>query len=330
MAFHYNLQLERAITDNFLINLGYVGSRGIQLTRYRTPNGGPHAITLPIDPLGTMPNPIFAVALPPAGAELNFLSRPNPNLGAYTIFDSSAGSTYHSFQATVTKRFARGYQISAGYNWSNAIDDVSDVFDLAGAFAIAQDDQNFRFERGSANFDIRHRFTWSTIGNLPLLDRFNQANGASGVLLGGWQFAIISTYQTGQPFTVNTSIDINMDGNLTDRLNTLEGLLLVDDRQQKLSLITSPGKLLAPLGANGQIGRNTFRASGIAKTDLSMIKNIRIKPGQNLVFRAEAFNLMNRSSFAVPVRVLEAPSFGKSVETLANARQVQFALKYVF
>jgi hypothetical protein len=170
----------------------------------------------------------------------------------------------------------------------------------------------------------------STVGNLPLLDRFNEAEGASGILLGGWQFALISTYQTGQPFTVNTSFDINMDGNLTDRINTIDGLILVDERQQKLALMTNPVNLLATLGANGLVGRNTFRASGIAKTDLSMIKNIRIKPGQSLILRAEAFNLLNRTHFATPVRVLEAPSFGKSVDTLVNPRQVQFALKYVF
>jgi hypothetical protein len=330
MSFQYNLQIERALMDNFLVNFAYVGSRGLDLTRYRTPNGGPHSITLPIDPLGLMPNPIFAVALPPAGGDLNFASRPNPFLGAYTIFDSSAGSTYHAFQATATKRFSKGYQLSAAYNWSHAIDDVSDVFDLAGAFTLAQDDRNFRFERGSANFDIRHRFTWSTIGNLPLLDRFNQADGASGILLGGWQFALISTYQTGQPFTVNSSFDINMDGNLTDRINTLDGLILLNERQQKLALTTNPVRLLAALGENGMVGRNTFRAAGVAKTDLSMIKNIRIKSGQNLVLRAEAFNLLNRTQFAIPVRVLEAPSFGKSVETIANPRQVQFALKYIF
>ncbi len=330
-ALQYNLQVERELYGNFLVNLAYAGSRGVKLTRFRTPNGGQNSITLPIDPLGLTATPIFAVALPPL-SDLNAskLARPNPNLGAFTIFDSSAASTYHSFQATLTKRFARGYQLSAAYAWSHAIDDVSDVFDVAGAFVLPQDDRALRFERGNANFDVRHRFAMSTIGNVPFLHQFNDSKGAAGFLLGGWQFASFTTYQTGQPFTVNTSYDVNLDGNLTDRLDTLSGLTRIDSRQQKLALNANPLTLLAALGSNGRIGRNTFRASGIAKTDLAVVKNFTVQPGQFIVFRVEAFNLWNRTHFAIPVRVLEAPSFGRSVDTLINPRQIQFALKYVF
>lgn len=337
-ALQFNLQIERELFGDFLANVAYVGSRGIKLTRFRTPNGGPNSITLPIDPLGLNFNPqdpnsvpLLAIALPPlSNLDSGKLSRPNAALGAYTVFDSSASSTYHSLQAGLTKRFSQGYQLTAAYTWSHAIDDVSDVFDVGGAFALPQDDRALQFERGSANFDIRHRFTLSTIGNVPFLSRFNTAKGATGFFFGGWQYASLTTYQTGQPFTVNTSYDVNLDGNLTDRLNTLSGLTLVDSRREKLRLGTTSINMLAPLGNNGRIGRNTFRASGVAKTDFTVIKNFQLRGGHYVVLRAEAFNLWNRTHFAVPVRVLEAPSFGQSVDTLVNPRQIQFALKYVF
>ncbi|HKE05332.1 MAG TPA: hypothetical protein VKE91_14830, partial [Blastocatellia bacterium] len=330
-ALQYNLQIERELFSDFLVNLAYVGTRGVKLTRFRTPNGGPNSITAPIDPLGLTPNPVFAIAIPPlANLNADSLTRPNPLLGAYTIFDSSASSIYHSFQATAMKRFSQGYQFGAAYTWSHAIDDVSDVFDVAGAFALPQDDRALDLERGNANFDIRHRFTLSSTGNLPLLHRYNDDKGAAGLLLGGWQYATLMTYQTGQPFTVNTSYDVNMDGNLTDRIDTLNGLTLVDSRRQKLRLTTNPAMLLAPLGANGRIGRNVFHASGVAKTDFALVKNFNVTEGQSVLFRVEAFNLFNRTHFAIPVRVLEAPSFGSSVDTSLNPRQIQFALKYVF
>ncbi len=331
IAFHYNLQIERELFRDFLVNLAYVGSRGVKLTRFRTPNGGVNSITVPVDPLGIIfPQTPIAIAFPPMSADTGLASRPIRNLGAFSIFDSSAASTYHSFQASLSKRFSKGYQLTAAYAWSHALDDVSDVFDLAGAFVLPQDDRNLSLEHGSANFDIRHRFTLSAIGNLPFLHRFNDSDGATRVLLGGWQFGLLQTLQTGQPFTVNTSFDINLDGNLTDRIDTLVGLNLVDSRQQKLQLTTNPVNLLAQLGSNGRIGRNTFRASGVAKTDFSLIKNFRLGGEQNLVFRAEAFNLFNRTHFAIPVRILEAPGFGSSVDTLFTPRQIQFALKYVF
>jgi hypothetical protein len=331
----YNLQIERELARDWLANLAYVGTQGVKLTRFRTPNGGPNSINIPIDPLGLTagnnPNPTLVIALPPLG---NLASprptRPVAELGAYTIFDSSAASNYHSLQASLTKRYAQGYQFTAAYTWSHAIDDVSDVFDLAGAYVLPQDDRNLRAERASANFDVRHRFVWSLVAELPFLRRLNSNKSAAGFLFGNWQIATLSSYQTGQPFTVNTSYDINLDGNLTDRIDKLTGLQLLDERQQRLALAANPVTLLAALGQNGRIGRNAFRGAGVAKTDLAVIKNFRFRNEQTLVFRAEAFNLWNRTHFALPVRVLEAPSFGRSTDTLFNARQIQFALKYVF
>ena len=327
----YNLQIERELGNDFLLNVAYVGTRGVKLTRFRTPNGGANSITLPIDPLGLNDNPLIAIALPPLS---NFATqqyqRPNPSLGAYTIFDSSAASNYHSLQTSITKRFSQGYQFTTAYTWSHAIDDVSDVFDVGGAFVLPQDDRALQLERGDANFDVRHRVAISLIGNVPFTGRFNSAKGATGALLGGWQFSSFMTYQTGQPFTVNTSLDVNRDGNLTDRINTLNGLTVLDERQVKLLLNTTSVNLLAPLGNNGSIGRNTFRASGVARTDLAIIKNFQLGGSHYIVFRTEAFNLFNRTHFGIPVRILEAPSFGRSVDTQVGPRQIQFALKYVF
>lgn len=332
--YHYNVQVERELFRDFLLNVGYVGSRGLSLTRFRTPNGGLNSPTALYDPLllslaqnGERLRP--AIARPPLSSTV-FGARPIAALGAFTIIDSSAASTYHSLQASVTKRFTRGWQMTAAYTWSHAIDDVSDVFDLAGAFTLPQDDRNLRLERGDANFDVRHRFVYSTLADVPFLSRFNNSEGAKGMVFGHWQFASISTYQTGQPFTVNTSFDVNSDGNLTDRLNTLNGLSFTDDRQQRLILNASSVSLLAANRQNGAVGRNTFRAVGILNTDFSLIKNFRLKEGQSLVFRTEVFNLWNRTHFAIPVRVLEAPAFGRSVDTSLPARQVQLALKYVF
>ncbi len=330
IALQYNLQFERELPADLLMTIGYVGSRGVRLTRFRTPNGGPNSITLPVDPLGLTNNPIFALSFAPLSIGTGRSGRPNPGLGSYTIFDSSSSSTYHSLQASLTRRMSRGYQVGVSYTWSHAIDDVSDVFDVAGASSLPQDDRNLRLERGSAGFDVRHRLTLSLIGNLPLLSRFNDSSGPAGLLLGGWQWASIVTAQSGQPFTINSSYDVNLDGNLTDRLDTTAGITEVNNGRNILSLNVSPLSLLAGLGQNGRIGRNTFRAPGVFRTDASLNKTFRIREGQSILFKVEAFNLWNRTHFAIPVRLLEAPGFGRSVDTLVAPRQIQVALKYVF
>lgn len=334
MVYHFNLQIERELFGDFLLNAAYVGSRGQSLTRFRTPNGGLNSPTTPLDPLllslaqgGERLRP--AVARPPLSTAQN-LTRPSAALGAYTIIDSSASSTYHAFQTSLSRRFTGGWQMTAAYTWSHAIDDVSDVFDLAGAFVLPQNDRVLRAERGDANFDLRHAFTLSFLSNLPYANRLSNRGGVKGRLLGGWQIAGISTFQTGQPFTVNSSFDVNQDGNLTDRLDAVSGLNVIDDGRQKLALRANPLDLLAPLGADGRVGRNVFRANGVANTDLSLIKNFRAKEGQNIMFRIEAFNVFNRTHFGIPARILEGPSFGQSVNTSLGARQLQFALKYLF
>lgn len=335
-SLQYNLQIERELFRDFLVNFAYVGSRGIKLARFRTPNGGPNSITVPVDPLGLLAtSSVDSVRLAISYAPLSDIrsqnpTRPNPFLGAYTVFDSSAASSYNSFQVTANKRFSQGYQFGFAYTLSHAIDDVSDVFDVAGSFTLPQDDRNLRAERGSANFDIRHRTAISSIGDLPYISKYNDKKGARGLLLGGWQYAMLMSYQTGQPFTVNTTFDVNYDGNYTDRIDTLNGLTMIDSRGQKLALNTNPLNLLAAPQTNGRIGRNLFRGSGVAKTDLSFVKNFGVREGQFVVFRVEAFNLFNRTHFGIPVRVIEAPSFGRSVDTTVGPRQIQFALKYVF
>ena len=337
-ALQFNLQIEREFKSQVLINFAYVGTRGVKQTRFRTPNGGINSLTVPIDPLGLtqfqgagLP---AAVAVPPLGFAngRDDLGRLNPRLGSYTVFDSSAASSYHAFQASLQKRYTHGFQLNAVYTWSHSIDEVSDVFDLAGAFVLPQDDRDLRAERGPANFDLRHRFVLSLVSELPVLRRFDQAEGVRGAILGGWQLSAVSTHQSGQPFTVNTSLDINLDGNLTDRLDDLNGLVGSNDRRVRLRLVpgTNPLDLIAPLGDNGRVGRNTFRASSLHETNLALVKNFKLRNEQALKLRVEVFNLWNRTQFGVPVRILEAPAFGTSVDTRLSARQIQFALKYVF
>src|SRR6185369_2389943 len=108
--------------------------------------------------------------------------------------------------ASVARRFAGGLDVQLSYTWSHAIDDVSDVFDLSGAFAQAQDEVGFfsglRADRGDAGFDVRHSFNASWNYEVPLWkDR---------PLLGGYSVSGIFTARSGQPFTVNTAQDLNV------------------------------------------------------------------------------------------------------------------------
>jgi hypothetical protein len=243
-------------------------------------------------------------------------------LGALTLTESSASSTYHSLQFQLNRRFTRGIEFTTAYTWSHAIDDVSDTFALAGASSLPQDSLNLRVERADASFDVRQRFVFSLIWNLPLFEK--------NKLLRGWQIASIGTFQTGQPYTVLACCDVNLDGNLTDRLRTSQGIERLDRGPIRLQFPDEPIRLQANMGVDGAVGRNTFRAPGIATVDLAMNKSLRLGERQKIELRIEFFNAFNRTSFGIPVHVVGSPSLGRSVDTRVPSRTTQFALKYVF
>ena len=100
--------------------------------------------------------------------------------------------------------------------------------------------------------------------------------------------------------------------------------------RQPLQLTGNANALLAAIGQDGRIGRNTFRAGNVLQLDLSVLKNITLAGRHKLQLRADVFNFINRANFGVPVRFLGAAGFGQAVETVTPGRRLQVAVKYLF
>ena len=338
-AHHYDFTFEQQLRQNLIISAAYVGTRGRHLLRFTTPNLGRDAFVAPIfftanffSEFGIQPY-FLGLSLPPgtriASSGNGFVGgRPVSGVGTVNQFETTANSRYDSLQVQVRGRFHRHLQYNLAYTLSQATDDVSDVFDLAGASALPQDSFNLAAESGPASFDARHRFSYYFVYTLS---RFADRGPALRALLGGFEVAGTGQFQTGQPFTVNSIFDVNLDGNLTDRLDNVSGIGVTGDRAQPLRLTTSNTvNLLAPVGQDGRVGRNSFRAGNLLDLNLAVIKNFVISSSQRVVLRVDFFNFINRANFGIPVRYLEAPGFGKATGTATPARRIQFALKYSF
>jgi hypothetical protein len=331
-AQHFSVGWEQELNRNNVLSLAYVGTRGKNLPRLTTPNLGPNAFLLPtaINVVSFQPN-VSGVALAPGqvpspGGVTG--GRPVNQAGSVMIYEFEARSSFNSFQAQLRGRFRRSVQYQISYTLAEAIDDVSDIFDLAGAPALPQNSFTFAGERAPANFDIRHRLAYNVILTSP---DFQNRSRAFRALLGGFQIASTGTFRTGQPFTVNSIFDVNLDGNLTDRLDNTTGLVVTGDRRQPLRVVTpNPNSMLAAIGQDGRVERNTFRAGNVIELDLSVSKNIKLSAGHNLSLRADIFNFINRANFGVPVRWLGAINFGQATDTITPARRIQFVVKYSF
>jgi len=303
-AQHWGLTVEHQFGRDLLVSAAYVGTRGVHLLRASTPNLGLNTTPVvgQLVPNGSAPQ-FIGFNFPPNqnGKTL----RPFPLLGSITIIDSDANSIYHALQLQSIKRFSHGLQFTAAYTWSHAIDEVSDIFDLEGAKALSQNSLDRRAERGSANFDVRHRFVFSAIWDLP--------SRKDSFFLDGWQLASIGSFQTGQPYSLLFCCDNNLDGNLTDRV----GLNF-----------SNPGST----------PRNIFRAPGIQTVDLAINKRFKFGERQKLEFRTELFNLFNHENFGIPIHQLffgnvgGSPALGQKhfVDTRVPMFTAQFALKYSF
>lgn len=336
-AHHYSLSLEQQLSANLLLSVAYAGTTGRNLLRFTTPNLGPNEFALPlgIDASEFQPE-IYGFALPP-GTRLTANGfpggRPVSGVGFVSIFETTATSRYDALQVQLRAQGHR-WQYQLAYTFSKALDDVSDVFDLAGAAALPQhsctpNEPNCTYdsERGLANFDARHRLAYGFTYALP---SFRERSRAYRFWLGGYEVAGTGQFQTGQPFTINSSYDVNLDGNLTDRLNSTSSIVSTGERARPFRLNGDPAAALASPGNDGRVGRNTFRGGSYLLLNLALNKNFAITERQQVSLRAEAFNFLNRANFALPVRFLEAHGFGASAETVTPGRRIQFALKYSF
>jgi hypothetical protein len=330
-AHHWGITFEQQLGAQFVVSAGYVGTLGRRLLRLTTPNLGPGSTLLPISFLefSNKTDEGESRNEPMLMGQITSPRRGTAGVGSVNLYETTAHSRYNALQLQARGRLRRSIQYQVVYNLSWARDDVSDIFDLAGAFALPQNSEFYsRSEYGPANFDSRHRVVFSFVHDLTgVLD-----SRGWGWLVDGLQLTGTGQFQTGQPFTVNSIFDINQDGNLTDRLNTAAGILKTGDRSQPFGLTAgiNPFSLLAPFGQDGAVGRNTFRAGNLLSLDMAVIKQFRFSTARRIDLRIEFFNLVNRANFGIPARLLDVPWFGRATQTVTPGRRIQLSLKLVF
>ena len=86
----------------------------------------------------------------------------------------------------------------------------------------------------------------------------------------------------------------------------------------------------------GNLGRNTLILPGRATVDFTLSKSYNVTEAAKLQFRLEAYNILNRANFGIPVvNSFDANNranaeAGRITSTSTSARQIQFGLKLTF
>jgi hypothetical protein len=247
--------------------------------------------------------------------------RPYPGLGEIFELQNGADSSYNGFQTTV--RRTKG-PLTAGiaYSYSHSIDDSSDRTDPTFV-----DSLDLRTNKASSDFDQRHLLNISYVYSLPKLSQALQnwsnsqgspsSNGPirlARILADGWQWAGITTYQSGTPFSVINNAGSSGIGVL-DNAGVANGIgagsypditmnpapvALKDNPSSFGPLLGNPNEFVAPRGLTfGDAGRNFLNNPSRLNFDMSMLKHYAIHEGSEVEFRVEAFNVFNHTQFRI-------------------------------
>ena len=290
--------------------------------------------------------------------------RVNCLYGRLRTWENSVNSAYNGLQVVLEKRLSHGVELHSNYVWSHSIDGRSTWHSGAttsngAAEGFSLDQAKPGLDRGDSIFDVTNAFSLSGVWNLPW---YQSQTGAVAHLLGGWQANGVIQIHGGFPWTPycsNSSFpsgacDWNRDGVSNDRPNAPSfgshnpntNNAAFEANNPSVNLIA--GDLLCgaagaaavagctpPSSAgnafDGNLGRNTFRGPNFREVDFSLFKNIKLTESKNIQFRAEGFNIFNRTNLQQPSSRLgqSAGQFGLAQQAYFP-REIQFGLKLLF
>jgi len=336
----WNFTVEHSFGQGWLLEVGYVGTKGTKLPRFIESNPPTLCSTLPLSQQASCIS----------GEQQNVNAyRPysgcnpeNPdicNYGSIGLISGVANSNYNALQTSLRKRLGYGMAFLASYTFSKSLDDVSS-FNITGSAPqlvagendLAQNPWDLAAEYGRSLFDARQRFVFSYQWQLPY---WKDSQTWYQRALGNWQLNGIFSAATGTPFTVYDSSDPSLQGQspeISGFVGDRPNLVGNPDNGPKTAsewFNTQAFQHVTQLGTFGDAGRNIVQAAGLSQWDFALFKNFRLAESTTLQFRGEFFNILNKVNFGVPNDDISSPTFGQ-VQTAAPPRQIQFALKLLF
>jgi hypothetical protein len=324
----WTLTIQRALTKSLLLELGYVGNRGLHLplsvsldyvpTQFLSKS--PFRDTATINALtANVANP-FQGLLP--GTTLNGSTvSVSQLLMAYPQFTgltegsaNVASSDFQSLEIRVQQRLWRGMEFITSFEHARlmAANTFLNPSDPVPTRMVSSDDRPNRFV---SSFIYQMPFgNGKSVGKQagPWLDR----------LIGGWELSGIITVQSSGPLSWGNVIylggPLNYDpGNPnlafdTTRFNTNSSQQLANNLRTFYTRFSN------------------LRAEDIKNFESAISKPIPIKERLRLLFRAEAFNTLNRVQFGGPTLTPTSSSFGVQTSQVNSPRTIQGSLRLVW
>jgi hypothetical protein len=296
----YFLGVQRQFAKNTLLDIAYVGNRGLHLQGFLN---------------GNQKNPAKGFARP-------YGNWPSDITEALNEFISN----YNALQVRYEQRSYFGLTLLNSFTWEHALDNAS--ASLEGNTPSPQDANNIRGDYAQSDYNLSIANITSLVYELPVGRgrRFDSnANGTLNSIIGGWQISAINTIQAGTPFNltyspngaqaVSPQISATYRGANEYRPNIVPGQKVTQGRSNRaantgyVNYINYAAFVLPPikdaasnvLSPFGTASRNPGRTPAFYETDLAINKKFSTPiESLKIEFRAEAYNLFNHTNLYLP------------------------------
>jgi hypothetical protein len=244
----------------------------------------------------------------------------------------------------VNHRFSSGFQLRGVYTFSKSLDDGGTLNTSVGTNtpAFVMFPLNPKLDWGRSPFDVRHLAVLNGMYELPF------GTGKRLVLtqsrfwnrfVSGWSAGGVVTLQSGFPFTPQLGFNPSNNGDTRNPVRpswnpAFSGPVILGGVSQYFN----PNAFTVPTaGTYGNVGRDVLAGPALATVDASLLKNTQIRERLNLQFRAEFFNVTNKTNFSTPNPVVfssgstvPVSTAGVISATSTTSRQIQFGLKLIW
>jgi hypothetical protein len=356
-ALNYNLTVQRELPGYTVVSVGYVGAAGRHLIR---PEEG-NPITL-AGQQACLTN-TGAEAGCPAAAFFQHAYFPQNSVYPGNIYGSvgtqstNGSSNYNALQASVNKGLSHGLTVLASFTWSHSIDDGSGFEDSGFQIRAVNPYPQFAgLNRGDSTFDARKRLV---VGYTYLVPGLGAEHHLLNLLVGGWQFSGITTFQTGFPVNISDGNPTSLTSDFLvyyDLWEAPQQIAPVQTGNPRTNTFGCPASCVNHVWFNGPatfqpavptlggpalfgVQRNSFHGPGLNNWDFAIFKNFNVRPSNERMYlqlRLEGYNVFNHTQFcntAGPYPCIqnnvEAGNFGQ-VTTVNPSRLVQLGAKFYF
>ena len=364
----YHFTIQRELSRDLLLQLGYVGSQSHRLLAsvdqnygnaqtclelnnipgqscgpfgadgaYFIPAGAiPSGVTLHL-PYGSVPSVTGPNVNPITLVGLRRYSSPfcEPTTGVGCPPDGVPVFSSLFAMAPIANSSYNSFQAQLNKRFSHGVQLLasytwSKSIDNASSFENSVNPLNPASSRSLSLFDARHRFVLSEYWRIP---DFKIANWSKH-LANGWAVSGITTIQSGFPIRITSSSDLELMGSLDFEApgepNQVAPLRILNPRTSGGYYFDPASFADAPLGQIGNAPRAICCGPGIANVDMAIEKNILARESTTLQFRTEFFNVFNHTQFLNPDGNITGGSTFGLLRRARDPRLIQFALRLNF